>query len=300
MSPAAKARDDAEELFDEEFQRRLEVLAIASRRAYAGKTRAERRSKKVGSGIEFADHREYAPGDDFRAIDWNVYQRTGRLLVRLFEEEEDLEVHLLVDTSASMGASGKLDYAKRVAAALAYVGLSNLDRVALDTLSDGLGPVLQATRGKRRIFRVFSFLSQLGPTRQTDLTAAARAFVARTRRRGVAILISDLYDPLGVDGALDVLRHGGFELSVLHIVDAREASLDLSGDVRIVDTETGSGLDVTITPRLLARYAQLYAARHEHLRSLCRDKQVLYERLDVSTPFDDAVLHLLRRGGVLG
>src|SRR5690606_5992573 len=117
---AAAAGD---ELFDEELQRKLEVLAIVSRRLVRGRTRAERRSKKTGSGIEFADHREYAPGDDFRYLDWNLYARTGRLLLRLYEEEEDLSVYVLLDVSRSMsfGSPPKLDYAKRLAAALAYI-----------------------------------------------------------------------------------------------------------------------------------------------------------------------------------
>jgi len=300
LSAAEAHRAARDALFDEDFQRRLEVLALVSRRVYAGRNRADRRSKKVGSGVEFADHREYAPGDDFRAIDWNVYQRTGRLLVRLFEEEEDLQVHLLLDSSRSMQASEKLDYAKRVTAALAYVALANLDRVGLSALDTDVRRSLPPTRGKRRIFRVFSFSAPLRAQQPTDLAAAARAFVARQRRRGVAILLSDLYDPHGVEGALDVLRHAGFELKVLHITDRREASPPLHGDLRLVDAETGRTRDVTLTPRLLERYRQLYDERMRRLQATCRDKRVVYQRLDVSMSFDDAVLSVLRRGGVLG
>src|SRR5882672_11747021 len=126
------------ELFDDDFQKKLETLAIVSRRVVAGRMRAERRSKKKGSGVEFADHRDYAPGDDFRFVDWNVYQRFGKLLVRLYEEEEDLQISFIVDCSASMafGTGQKLDQARRLCAALAYVGLANLDRVAAFGVSD--------------------------------------------------------------------------------------------------------------------------------------------------------------------
>ncbi|MCL2451180.1 MAG: DUF58 domain-containing protein, partial [Polyangiaceae bacterium] len=126
-APAAPPDD----LFDDEFQRKLDYLALVSRRVFSGRLRAERRTKKSGSGVEFADHRDYQPGDDFRSLDWNVYQRFDRLLVRLYEEEEDLTIHFVLDTSASMAFGGgrKLAYAKRVVAALAYVGLANLDRV---------------------------------------------------------------------------------------------------------------------------------------------------------------------------
>src|SRR6187399_2629552 len=153
----------ASELFDDDFQRKLESLAIVSRRIFAGRLRAERRSKKRGSGVEFADHRDYVPGDDFRQIDWNVYQRFGRLLVRLFEEEEDLSIYFIVDCSGSMafGTPSKLDQARRLCAALAYVGLANLDRVTVVAAHENGGSVMPGTRGKNRIFKVFQYLEQL-------------------------------------------------------------------------------------------------------------------------------------------
>src|SRR5262245_12652002 len=147
----------ADDLFDDEFQRKLDYLALVSRRVFAGRMRAERRTKKSGSGVEFADHREYQPGDDFRYLDWNIYQRFDRLLLRLFEEEEDLAIYFIVDASASMvfGDATKLRYAKRIAAALAYVGLANLDRVSIVSTSDKVMDRMPQTRGKARIFKVF-------------------------------------------------------------------------------------------------------------------------------------------------
>src|SRR6201996_7547014 len=134
-TPKAEKRASDDDLFDDEFQRKLDYLALVSKRVFAGRMRAERRTKKSGSGVEFADHRDYQPGDDFRYLDWNVYQRFDRLLVRLFEEEEDLAIYFVLDTSASMafGGGAKLRYAKKVVAALAYVGLANLDRVSIVT-----------------------------------------------------------------------------------------------------------------------------------------------------------------------
>ncbi len=167
--PAApKASND--DLFDDEFQRKLDYLALVSKRVFAGRMRAERRTKKSGSGVEFADHRDYQPGDDFRYLDWNVYQRFDRLLLRLYEEEEDLAIYFVVDASASMGFGDakKLRYAKRVAAALAYVGLANLDRVSIVSTTDQVLDRMPATRGKARIFKVFRFLKELEPTGHTD------------------------------------------------------------------------------------------------------------------------------------
>ena len=215
----------------------MDVLAIVSRRIYNGKMRAERRSKKTGAGIEFADHREYVPGDDFRYLDWNVYQRTGKLLLRLFEEEEDLSVYILVDASRSMGMGSppKLDYAKQIAAGLAYVALANLDRVSVLTFDEGMSARLAPTRGKNRIFSVFRFLRDVTASGQTATKDALRTFAAQNKRRGVAILISDLYDPAGFEEAINQLRYAKFEPFVLQLVDPEEASPPLHGDVRLVD-----------------------------------------------------------------
>src|SRR6187402_2899316 len=191
-APRAKKREGA--LFDDEFQRKLEMLALVSRRVFAGRLRAERRTKKKGSGVEFADHRDYVEGDDFRSVDWNVYQRFGKLLVRLYEEEEDLSIYLIVDCSTSMafGERKKFDQALRLCAALAYVGLANLDRVTIVGVNDGLISRMPTTRGKARIFRVFDFLSRLEPRGVTDLGTALKTFVAQHKRRGLAVLFSDL------------------------------------------------------------------------------------------------------------
>ena len=208
-----------EELFDDQFQRRLEYLAIVSRRVFAGRMRAERRTKKSGTGIEFADHRDYVAGDDFRSLDWNVYGRLGRLLVRLYEEEEDLSIYIVIDASTSMGFGGgkKFRYAKRLCAALAYVGLANLDRIAVVATTDRIETRLPSSRGKARIFTVLSFLRSLPANGLTDLGDALKTFVAQYKRRGLVILLSDLYDPHGFERGINVLRYNRFEPFVLHV-----------------------------------------------------------------------------------
>lgn len=297
----ASAPTEDAPLFDEDFQRRLEYLAIVSRRVFAGRTRAERRSKKTGSGIEFADHRQYVPGDDFRTLDWNVYQRLGRLLVRLYEEEEDLSVYVLVDCSASMGFGhpSKMDYAKRLAAAFAYIALANLDRVSVLTFAEGMVDRLAPTRGKKRIFPVFQFLGAAQPRGSTSLATSMRTFVAQHKRRGVAILLSDLYDPAGFEEGINVLRFGKFEPYVLHVLDPADRRPPLHGDVVLVDEETGEPREVTVTPRVLARYEAAYEAWRQRIERFCRDKQVPYYALETGVPFDEAVLHVLRRGEMI-
>ena len=295
------APSGSDDLFDEEFQRRLEMLALVSRRLFAGRTRAERRSKKTGSGIEFADHRQYTPGDDFRYIDWNVYQRHGRLLLRLFEEEEDLSVYILLDCSRSMsfGSPRKLDYAKRLAAALAYVALANLDRVSLLSFGSGMQARLAPTRGKNRIFKAFEFLRPLEPDGQTNLASSMRTFIAQNKRRGVAIVISDLYDPAGFEEGINQLRYAKFEPYVLQIFDPVEVRPPLHGDVLLLDEETGESREVTITPSVLERYAAVHDAYRHRIETFCLDKQVAHAALDTSVPFDEAILRILRRGGMV-
>lgn len=290
-----------EELFDEEFQRKLDYLAMVSRRVFSGAMRAERRTKKTGSGVEFADHRDYAPGDDFRYLDWHAYQRFDRLLIRLYEEEEDLSIYFIVDNSISMGfGSGeKLRQAKRLCAALAYVGLANLDRVAIVTASDMISGRMQPTRGKARIFRIFQFLRGVKPAGVTNLGDAMKAFVAQHKRRGLAVLISDLYDPAGFERSINVLRYNKFETFVVHLVDRADASPELRGDVRIYDCETGDDREVTVTAKTLERYRAAYDDYLSQVQRFCASRQVSYFRADVDVPFDELILRVFRRGGFL-
>ncbi len=292
-------------LFDEAFLKKLEYLYIVSKKVFAGRLRAERRSKKTGAGVEFADHRDYAYGDDLRYLDWGVYGRLGRLLVRLFEEEEDLHIYLLVDASASMrtGAPPKLDYAKQVVAALAYVGLANLDRISIVPLGvratrDDLGR-LPPTRGKGRIFKVFDFLSALAAAGATDLHGALSSFVHETKRRGLAVVVSDFYDPAGYEEALNLLRYHRFEPFVLQVVDRREANPQLVGDLEIVDCETGEVREVTVSPRLLREFQREHQALCDGIEAFCSARGMNYFRADTQTPFDELILRVFRAGGFL-
>jgi uncharacterized protein (DUF58 family) len=289
------------ELFDDEFQRKLEMLALVSRRVFAGRLRAERRTKKKGSGVEFADHRDYVEGDDFRSVDWNVYQRFGKLLVRLYEEEEDLSIYFLIDCSASMGFGGgkKFDQARRIVAALAYVGLANLDRVTLVAVTDSMVTRMPTTRGKGRIFKAFRFLEGLSTGGVTDLGEALKAFGAQHKRRGLAVLVSDLYDPSGFESGINALRFNGFEPFVVHVVDKREAAPVIKGDVLVYDCETGDEREVTVTADLLERLGQAFSEYREQIERFCVQKQVPHLTADIDVPFDELVLRVFRRGGFL-
>jgi uncharacterized protein (DUF58 family) len=300
---AARKGDD--DLFDDDFQRKLDYLALVSKRVFAGRMRAERRTKKTGAGVEFADHRDYQPGDDFRYLDWNVYQRFDRLLLRLFEEEEDLAIYFIVDASTSMGIPGrdshatKLRYAKRVAAALAYVGLANLDRVSISSTTDKVMGRMAQTRGKARIFKVFRFLKELKADGQTNLEDALKSFVAQNKRRGLVVLASDLYDPHGFERGINVLRYNKFDPFVVHVVDKEEAKPKLAGDVLLYDCETGDEREVTVTAKVLERFEHAYGEYLSEIDRFCSSKQVPYIQADVSMPFDELILRVFRRGGFL-
>ncbi len=185
-----------QDLLTPDFLRKIERLSLVAKRVFPGQLRGERRSTKRGSSVEFADYRNYAVGDDFRRVDWNVYARLEKLFLKLFVEEEDLHVYVLIDASRSMefGDPSKLLYAKRVAAALSYIALGNLDRVGLAALSDGMASILTPKRGKQSAFGVFEWLKSVKPSGATQLAQSIRDFSLRTSRPGLAIVISDFFE----------------------------------------------------------------------------------------------------------
>lgn len=284
-------------VFDASFQAKLDTLAIAARRMHASDLRAQRRSKRVGSGIEFADHRDYAPGDDFRRIDWNVYVRTGRMLLRLFEEEADVPVFVLLDASASMnvGSPPKLVRGKQIAAALTYVASSNLDRTSLVVLREAGATSLPVARGRGVVVRVLRELERLEGGGTTNLAAACERFVRSQPRRGVVLLISDFFDAGSLSRAIDVLRHARFEVHTIQLVDSKELELAGAGDVVLEDVETGELREVSLTSNALAQIRASYAAHREELRTLALDKHIAHHEVDVQLSFDEAVLGILRR-----
>jgi uncharacterized protein (DUF58 family) len=300
---AATAQDPAAgaEIFDESFLRKLERLSVVAKRVVALHGRGERRTRRVGSGIEFADHRDYVPGDDLRRLDWNLYGRLERPLVRMFDEDEDLPVYLLVDASASMGlgAPAKLRLARETAAALAYVALSNLDRVAVYPAAAGLGTGLGLLRGKAQIHPILNLLGSLRPSGSTDLAAAVSGLVQRHERRGVVVVISDFFDPAGGEQGLGRLRYGRFEPVVVQINAPDEALPALRGEVTLVDAETGEERPVTITAAVAEGYRERYQARLRGLARFCRERAIPCVQVASDHPLEDLVLRVLRGSGIL-
>lgn len=288
-------------LLDPAFLRRLDTLGLRSRRVYRGLLRGERRSPRLGRGVEFADYRSYQIGDDFRYVDWNIYSRLDRLFIKLFSEEEDINVHLLVDASRSMGwgLPSKLEYAARLGAAIGYVGLRNLDRVGAIAFSDGPGAVLPLQRGRGHAVRLFEFLSGVQPHGISDLGSAMREYVFHTKRRGLLILISDLWLPNGYEEGLKLARYHRFDPFVIHVVSDDELAPGVRGDVRLVDIESAGAVEVSVDGHALDAYARSRDAYFAGIERFCLRHQIDYLRTSTSISFEDLVLRYLRIGGLL-
>lgn len=283
-------------LFDSDFLTRLEYLSLVSRRVFRGSILAQRRTMQRGGGIEFADHRDYSPGDDFRLLDWNIYARHDELLLKRFQEEEDLHVYLLLDCSKSMALGTKFDLARQVTAALAYIALADLDRIAVLAFTDRMIADFPLTRGKSRILSLLSFLEGLEPSgTETDLGRVIGGFVHRQQRRGLALVVSDFFDPRGYTEPLDLLRHRRYEPHVVQIYDPREANPALLGDLELLDVESGAIDQVTITERALARYRKLFTEHNEGLLGYCRGHSLSCAQTTTEVPFDDFILRMMRR-----
>jgi uncharacterized protein (DUF58 family) len=289
-------------VFDEAFLRQLERLLLLMRSPVRGGLKGGRRSVKRGQSVEFADYRDYALGDDLRQLDWNVYARLERLFVKLFIEEEDVTVTLLIDASASMasGRPEKLLFAKRAAAALGYIGLASEDRVAVTALSGRVARRRAALRGSGRVFRLLADLSAIdvadGPT---DLVVAARHAAAQLHGRGVVVLLSDLLDP-NADKVIRELAATGSELIVLHILSPDELDPALEGDLRLVDTETGEKVDITADLATIDAYKERLATWKAGFADLAAKRRASYVDLASDVNLAELMFAELRRRRVLG
>jgi uncharacterized protein (DUF58 family) len=299
-------------LLDETLLRKLEQRSLVARRVRVGQTAGERRSTRRGTSVEFADYRDYARGDDLRRVDWNIYARLERPFVKLFEEEEDLAVHVLLDGSGSMdwgeqgGGENKWVYARRVAAALGYVALASGDRLQVASLrSDppGVAPMSPSqfgpVRGRGHALRLFQWLEGAEVEGTTDLNARLRAYAIAGGRPGLVILLSDLFSPAGYVQGIDRLAAQGHEVAVIHVLSSDEVEPPLGGDLRLLDVETGDPQEVTIDGGMRALYRRRLAAWRDEIQATCRARDVHYVPVETDTPFDRVVLYDLRRAGLL-
>jgi len=290
------ARKKKKDIFDEEFIRKLEYWSLLFRRLYGGELSAARRSKEVGSGIEFSDRREYLPGDDFRYVDWKALGRMDRAFVRLFVEEKDLKVNVIIDSSASMGVGRppKVEAAVKLGAVLAYMVLFNLDRVALTLFSEGLEDYIPPARGKARIRKILDRLRDIEARGRTDLRMLAAGVTQRDTKAGLVIIISDLMVGQGFDESISRLMYQGSEVSVIRVLAEEDRDPRFLGELQLFDSETGQKMSVTATPRVLARYRTAFAAMSRKLEQDALKRGVRFVTVFNNQDFDDQVLTVLR------
>jgi uncharacterized protein (DUF58 family) len=301
LAAQKSAGSSAPPLLEPEFLHKLEQLELVSRRIFVGRMKGERKSKRRGSSVEFAEHRNYTTGDDLRHIDWNVYGRLDKLFLKLFLEEEDLHVYSLLDTSLSMdfGTPTKLRYGKQVAAALAFIGLVNQDRVLVDTFSARLDQGLHGIRGRSQMWRVVQYLDRLEATGQSNLTAAAREFAIRHAGKGVVVVISDFLDKHGYQDALRYLLARNMDIFVIQILSQEEVEPELVGDLRLVDCEDDETAEITISAPLLKRYKDNLNGFVGGLKEWCTQRGITYIFTTNQFPFDKLVLKYLRQRGLV-
>lgn len=284
-------------LLDASFLQRLQRLALGSRRRAASVQQGERRSPRRGHSQEFADHRPYVPGDDLRFLDWHLYARLDTLWVKLFEEEADRTVQILVDTSSSMDGE-KLEQARRVAAALGAVALYRNDRVAVGALTDKLESATPPRRGRQGLHPLFVALEALQPAGGTDLSRAVADW-PRHRGAGIALLLTDFLHPDGPEPVLRRLIGRGLEVHAFHVIAPGEIRPVLDGDLTLVDHETGEELTLSVDDRALAAYEARARAWMEQVATICRGLGVGYARVRTDLPVEDVILADLRRLGLV-
>ncbi|HZP85553.1 MAG TPA: DUF58 domain-containing protein [Burkholderiales bacterium] len=288
-------------MLSDAFLRKLELLTLLPRGRAHGQLRGMHRSRRVGTGMVFADYRPYTEGDDIRHVDWGIYLRLDRLILRLFEEEADLPIYLFLDASQSMdfGRPPKFEYGRNLAMALGYVGLLNHDRVNISAFADGLREMLPTRRGKNQAPQVFRFLNGLQPKGRTSVQSALRRYFSVPRTRGLVVLISDFLDPAGFEEAFAVLRRFRHDVVLLHVIAPDERNPELPEEVQLVDAEEGTTLEVELTPGLLAAYRETFARHCAEIESYCRRYGWGYAQAHTEVSFEDLVLKVLREEGVL-
>ncbi len=288
-------------LLDPEFLTRLEQLELVSRKIFLGRMKGERRSKRKGQSVEFADYRNYVVGDDLRFLDWNLFARLDKLFLRLFMEEEDLHFYVLLDNSLSMdfGSPSKLHYAKQVAAALGFIGLVNMDRVVIEAFNDRLTQSMPAVRGRRSLWRMMDFIQQIEPAGPSDLRRALRTFSLKCSGKGIVVLLSDLMDKGGYEDALRYLVTRQLDIYVIQILSQEEIEPEIVGDLQLVDIEDEDVAEITVSAPLLKRYKQNLAAFRAGLHEFCSRRGIAYLFTSNQVPFDRLVLTYLRQRGLV-
>ena len=305
MAPVAETQTassafDAADLYDADFLHAVEQLRIVASRVPAGGRFAEQRSRDRGQGLEFKDYRAYVAGDDLRAIDWNIYRRLGRVFLRLFEELEDLPVYLAPDVSKSafLEDPPRARAGLRTALALAAIALGEHDTVGVYPWSDDLSVLVRPRSGKGRILSFARDLASVSPGGATNVAAAMQRLAGMRLRPGLLVLISDFFDPKGVDAVVAALKRVRHRLLLVQLVRATDRDPELQGDLRLVDCESGETEDVSVTAHVLERYRAAYDRFQTTLADFAKSRDAGLLRLDVDRPIVPQLAALFETGSL--
>ncbi|HMC11656.1 MAG TPA: DUF58 domain-containing protein [Pirellulaceae bacterium] len=295
------ATERTTQLLSPQLLAQLERLELVSRKVFRGRMKGERKSKRKGQSVEFADFRQYVPGDDLRFIDWNLFARLERLYLKLFLEEEDLHFYALVDTSASMdfGEPTKLQYAKQLAAALGFIGLCRADRVKIESLGTSSrkpGPTL---RGRSSLWRMQEYLEGIQPGENVALVEGVKNFCLRNSGKGILVLISDLMDKEGYEKALRFLVTQQMDVYLLHVLCPEELSPEIKGDLKLIDCEDDDVAEITVSRPLMDKYKRTLASFVDGAREFCTRRGMSYLMVSTETPVETLVANYLRKRGLV-
>lgn len=290
----------ANELLPPRLLARLERMELVSRKVFRGRLKGERRSKRKGQSVEFADFRNYVPGDDLRFVDWNLYARLDKLYLKLFLEEEDLHVYFLVDGSPSMGFGDPTKFfaAKQVAAALSFVGMCRGDRVKIEFLGaeNKSSPLL---RGRSQLWRMTEFVQSVEPDEVFDMTDAIKRFCLRNSGRGIVVLLTDLMDKSGYESALRLLVGQQMDVFVIQILSPEEMDPELTGDLKLVDCEDQDEAEISVSNAVIKRYKATLAAFVDQARKFCAQRDMTYMLTRSDQGADVLVGQYLRERGLV-
>lgn len=287
------------QLLTEDELRRLARLRIVRRRAMPTGEIGDWRTGRVGSGALFADHRDYVPGDDLRYVDWHVYARLGDLVVKRFETEENLELLLCVDRSLSMEGAKSLA-ARRLAAALGYLALANMDRARLAWLPAPAGAPVTTHHGKASVGTLLDELGRVPVEGATEHGRSVGRVLSTCRRRMIAVVLSDFYDPANTVASLAALRSRGMDVVAVHVLDGADVDLEPGSSLLAVDRETGMEVKVDVTKAFLQGLRDAWHRRADTLERWCVTREVLYQRCDVALGLWDVLAEMLGRGVAVG
>ncbi|MDQ6669495.1 MAG: DUF58 domain-containing protein [Chloroflexota bacterium] len=291
-------------LFEPGFLRVLESLTLAGRRVPAGRSAGQWRSRTSGSSVEFSDYRTYAPGDDYRRIDWNAYARLERLFVRLYRAEEDLSLGVVLDASASMawGKPSKGRLAAQLAGALAFVAVQSGDRVEVAACREArVVQRLPALRGEAAVLSAWRQLERLEFAGATDLNAALAAWAGSLPGAGLTVVVSDLFSPTGYQQGIDALLGRRQDVVLVHVLtpDELHPPADLLGEWRLVDSEPLAPIEATITPGVLRAYRRLLEEFSREAANFCRRRGLTYIQIRSDVNLQDLMQHTFRSAGIL-